>query len=206
MRGRRSDESYKRKKKNVRPNPYFIIVCEGSVTEVDYFKSFPYYNNLGGTTSSGLRYGHEPVHIEGGAGQHVQVVRRAERVLREKDAKLGSISKADVWCVFDCDRKTPELREAVELARRKGFKAIYSVQCFELWFVLHFQYLSTAVADYDERISRKLGIQYTHSSTGMYEQLIELQSAAITNAERLWESMEREGRMRQTDQGRLYPS
>jgi hypothetical protein len=39
---KRDSNSYKRKKKYIRPSPFFIIVCEGKVTEPDYFKGFPY--------------------------------------------------------------------------------------------------------------------------------------------------------------------
>ena len=105
VRRRRNTESYSRKKKYVDPRPFFIIVCEGKVTEVDYFKSFPYYQNLGGVSSCGYIYSHAPIYIEPEAGQHEQVVHRACRIYAELNKKYGSILPKEVWCIFDCDSK-----------------------------------------------------------------------------------------------------
>ncbi|NLK34542.1 MAG: RloB domain-containing protein [Gracilibacteraceae bacterium] len=193
MRRRRNTESYSRKKKYVDPRPFFIIVCEGKVTEVDYFKSFPYYQNLGGVSSCGYIYSHAPIYIEPEAGQHEQVVHRACRIYAELNKKYGSILPKEVWCIFDCDNDVKRLNNAIQLAKAKGFNYIYSIQCFELWYLLHFQMLTTAInkREYDKRISKNLGINYSHGTIGMYKLLENFQRNAICNARQLWEQKSR---------------
>lgn len=190
MRGKRSEASYARKKRHIRPNPFFIIVCEGKVTEPDYFRNFPYYSSLGANSNAGVRFSHRGVYIIPEAGQHLQVVEKAERIYKELNKELGTIPKEEVWCVFDCDGNLNALREAVEVAKRKGFNPIYSIQCFELWFVLHFQSLTTAVdkKEYDKKTSKYCEIDYSHGTKGMYHLLIENQDDAIRNSKQLWDT------------------
>ncbi|MUG87274.1 hypothetical protein GNP92_13105 [Paenibacillus timonensis] len=191
MKRKRSDESYKRKRKLIRPLPFFIIVCEGEVTEDDYFKSFPYYHSLGYGVFS-----HKAVHVEAGAGQHMKVVEKAELVYKKYCKEFGAIRPAEVWCVFDCDNDLESLIKAVKLAGKKGFNAIYSIQCFELWYVLHFQNLTSSIdkREYDRKISNALKIEYTHGTRGMYELLKSSQDQAINMAERIWSEKNQQGK------------
>jgi hypothetical protein len=183
VRKNRSINSYKRKKKYIRPDPFFIIVCEGKVTEPDYFKGFPYYCKLG------TGYSHAAVYIVPDAGQHEKVVAKAYKEWKNLNEKYQTISPDNVWCVFDCDGKPECLNRAIQAAKSKKFNAIYSVQCFELWFLLHFQMVTGAIhkSEYDKKISDYLGINYTHGTTGMYNMLKERQGFAIQTARQLWE-------------------
>ncbi|NLN65518.1 MAG: RloB domain-containing protein [Clostridiaceae bacterium] len=126
MREKRDLSSYKRRKKNIRPSPFFIIVCEGKVTEVDYFKGFPYYCycKLGGVSNRGCYYSHAAVYIEPEAGQHEKVVEKASEVFDELNKKYGTIDPGEVWCVFDCDGNTAGLNRAIQAAEAKKFNAI----------------------------------------------------------------------------------
>ncbi|RXE60618.1 RloB domain-containing protein [Acetivibrio mesophilus] len=189
--------SYKRQKKYIRPSPFFLIVCEGEVTEDDYFKSFPYYGKLGAASDRGYHYSCGAVYIESGAGQHERVVSKAHKVWVELKKKYGTISPNEVWCVFDCDGDSDGLNRAIQAARAKKFNAIYSVQCFELWFLLHFQMVTGAInkTEYDKKLSEYLGICYTHGTRGMYELLKERQDFAIRTARRLWEQKEQMGEL-----------
>jgi hypothetical protein len=179
---KRNTSSYKRRKQKIPPSPFFLIVCEGKVTEPDYFKSFPYYSKLG------AQYSYGAVHIVSGAGQYEKVVTKAQNVRNDLEKKYGMILPNEVWCVFDCDGDPDALNRAIQKARSKKFNAIYSVQCFELWFLLHFQMVSVAInkAEYDRKISRYLDISYTHGTTGMYDLLKEHQGIAIQTAKQLW--------------------
>lgn len=50
-----------------------------------------------------------------------------------------------LWLVIDHDnRKTKELAGFSKFAKQKGFNLAISNPCFELWMLLHFEYLSTA--------------------------------------------------------------
>jgi hypothetical protein len=198
VRKSRDLSSYKRKRKYIRPSPFFIIVCEGKVTEVDYFKGFPYYCKLGGVSSSGYQYSHAAVYIEPGAGQHEKVVEKANDVFVELKKKYGTIHPSEVWCVFDCDDNSAGLDRAIQAAELKKFNAIYSVQCFELWYLLHFQMITGAISktEYDRRISRNLSICYSHGTKGMYTLLKERQEYAIRSAKQLWEQKAQVGELR----------
>jgi len=185
---KRDISSYKRQKKYIRPSPFFIIVCEGKVTEVDYFKAFPYYSKLGAVSDNGYFYSHGAVYIVPDAGKHESVVKRAHNVWLELNKEYGMISPNEVWCVFDCDGDPDALNRAIQAARSKKFNAIYSVQCFELWYLLHFQMVLGAInkTEYDKRISEYLSICYTHGTRGMYALLKERQNFAIQTAKQLW--------------------
>jgi len=192
----RSDSSYKRKPRNIRPRPFFLIVCEGQNTEVDYFKSFPYYR-CRGVLSRGQFFSHGPVHVVGKAGQHESVVNKAEEIYQDLVNEYGYFSRDEVWCVFDCDENDSALKKAVQLAESRGFRAIYSVQCFELWYLLHFENITSPIrkSEYDKRIGGHLKINYTHGTTGMYDRLLPYQSDAILRAERLLKLKQNEGEM-----------
>ncbi len=53
----------------------------------------------------------------------------------------------EVWCVFDMDYKPDangqwqDFDNAIKMAQSQGYKCAYSNDSFELWFVLHYQYL-----------------------------------------------------------------
>ncbi len=53
----------------------------------------------------------------------------------------------EVWCVFDMDYKPgqngqfEDFDNAITLCRDAGFKCAYSNDAFELWYVLHYQYI-----------------------------------------------------------------
>lgn len=199
MKKRRGDSSYQRKKRYIRPTPFFIIVCEGSVTEEDYFKSFPYYHSLGGGSYglNGQSFIHKAVHIEAGAGQHVKVVEKADRVYKDFLKEYGTINPNEVWCVFDCDNDMKGLRSAVQAAKNKGFNAIYSIQCFELWYILHFQRITSPIEkkEYDKKISKFIGVKYTHGMRGMYNILLPYQELALNTAKQIWNEKFEEGKL-----------
>ena len=62
-----------------------------------------------------------------------------------------------VWVVFDRDDFN-DFNEAIALAERKGYKAAWSNEAFELWYLLHFIYLDTAIsrADYIKKLENEI--------------------------------------------------
>lgn len=192
MKAYRGRKSYRRSKKKIKPNPFFLIVCEGTVTEKDYFSSFPYYHSLGKADSRGRYNIHSGIEIIEGAGQYGKVIKAADRACKSWKNQGKPVLPKEVWCVFDCDNDIDNLRKAVDKAESRGYNAIYSIQCFELWFVLHFMYLDTPVAKkrYDTIISDKLSMKYNHGIKGMYQYMEEYQENAMKNAETLFRKKE----------------
>lgn len=145
----------------------FLIVCEGSKTEPNYFSAFRLPKNV--------------VDIEGCGANTGTVVQEAKRLAAEKEYD-------EVWCVFDRDSFPPNrVNSAIASAEQNGFKVAFSNESFELWYVLHFCYLDAELNrhQYCKKLSELLGENYEKNSNQMYERLIEFQPAAIKNAKLL---------------------
>jgi len=90
--------------------------------------------------------------------------------------------------VFDRDSfPARNFNAALELARQHSIKVAYSNESFELWYVLHFEYLNSGIhrADYVSKLHRLLGHRYEKNSDMIYEELEGRQQDAIRNATRL---------------------
>lgn len=149
------------------PLELILIVCEGSKTEPNYFKGF--------------RVSFARVIIEGAARVTVSLVEHAMKLRRAADPPFEQ-----VWCVFDKD-DCDDFDQAVQYANDNDIHVAYSNQAFELWYVLHFDYLQSSLHrnDYENILSQRLNRPYRKNSRDMYEVLMDKQSVAIRNAERL---------------------
>ncbi len=152
----------------------FLIVCEGTKTEPNYFRGFR-------VPSAVIE-----VEIRGEGMNTISLVEKATYLARQ--AKLDSAAYDQVWCVFDRD-EFPEqhFRDALALAKRRGIKVAYSNEAFELWFVLHFHYVCTGMSrtQYCEKLDDLLPTKYQKNCKEMYSLLEEKQPIAIQNAEML---------------------
>ena len=160
--------NYRRSVGRFSPRQQFLIVCEGAKTEPNYFLGFPIPPD-------------SIVDVEGVGMNTVRVVREAMRLRKEK--------KYDqVWAVFDRDNFPAEnFNAALELAQQQGIRVAYSNEAFELWYVLHFNYLDTGIsrADYCERLSGLLGHPYAKNDPNTYAELLLRQPVALRNAQTL---------------------
>ena len=111
----------------------FLIICEGKNTEPLYFENFPVGNNA--------------IVTLGGCGSKTALVKYAAKI-REQDIYEGR----EVWCVFDFDREAGQasaqandFNNAIRLAEANRMQVAWSNDSFELWFVLHYQKLDTAL-------------------------------------------------------------
>ena len=155
----------------------FLILCEGERTEPYYFNAF----RLATATVRAL-----PVT----PGDAMAVVRAA---IKRLDTETDSGKVYDhYWVVFDKDA-TPNnvFNAAIALAQDNGFRVAYSNQAFELWFLLHFNYISGRMHrnQYANRLTDLLGFPYSkHADTArlMFRALYDRQPLAIENARRLY--------------------
>jgi hypothetical protein len=86
------------------------------------------------------------------------VVNEAIR-LRDKAAKDGE-PYIEVWVVFDKDDfPVSDFEKAVQLAADNHIKCAYSIESFELWYLLHFNYYDTRISrdEYSKKVSSLLG-------------------------------------------------
>lgn len=141
-----------------------LIICEGTKTEPNYFRSFRLTN----------------VTIDGTGTNTDTIVKKAIKESKEYN---------QVWCVFDKDSFPPHnFNRAIQLAEKhKKITIAYSNEAFELWYLLHFHYRDTAISRtlYEEKLSDCLGYKYKKNSTTMYEELLDKQETAIKFAENL---------------------
>ena len=121
-----------RRAPNRDPGRRILIVCEGEVTEREYFEGF-------------RRWCKNPrvvIAFDGPAGVPLTLVGRAKQ--RRDEADLAASRAGDdflrydeVWCVFDVDEH-PHVVSAREGALAAGLRIAMSNPCFELWLLLHF--------------------------------------------------------------------
>jgi hypothetical protein len=168
-----NSRSYSTRKLDVREvKQRFLIVCEGKKTEPYYFKSF--------------RVPKAIVAIEGAAGDPTRLVNSAYKLSNEDEYD-------QVWCVFDRDEgawTSQNFNNALQNAKTYGFHVAYSNECFELWYILHFEFLNTGLprSDYEDKLSELLGAKYRKNDLTIYQQLLAKQQIAIKYAQKLLES------------------
>lgn len=73
------------------------------------------------------------------------------------------------------------------MATKQNFKVAYSNEAFELWYILHFEFLHTGIPriDYINKLTNLLGERYQKNSDAIYDNLFNKQETAIKNAEKL---------------------
>lgn len=164
----RNSRGYSPRRVNTREiRPRFLIVCEGEKTEPNYFKGF--------------RVPKLVIDVQGLGENPSNLVQSAKRFKDQEEYD-------QVWCVFDRDDWTEEdFNNAIHSARSHNFKVAYSNEAFELWYVLHFEFLNTGIprSDYLAKLTSLLGQRYQKNSLTIYDDLSEKQLFAINNAERL---------------------
>jgi hypothetical protein len=171
----RSNRAYHKRKVNRRSLPYsFLVVCEGSKTEPEYFRAFP------------LESGRASITIEGAGGAPHQVV--SKTIQMRKKAEGEGTPFDQVWCIFDRDDiDEDDFNRARQEAEKRGLQVAYTNQAFELWYLLHFDYQNTGIdrSTYKQRLTEKLGYTYRKNDRGMYATLVSRQEQAIRFAEKL---------------------
>jgi hypothetical protein len=159
---------YSQRKFNTREvKQRFLIVCEGAKTEPNYFECF--------------RVPKVVLDVKGVGENPSRLVSRAEAY-----SKLDKYDQ--VWCVFDRDDwKKEDFNNAIHNAKSKKFNVAYSNEAFELWYVLHFEFLNTGISreDYSKKLDKLLGHKYQKNSPSIYDELFNKQLVAIENAKNL---------------------
>ena len=140
---------------------YFLIVCEGVRTEPIYFKYLKKFLP---------KHLLETIEIIGEGDNTINVVQKA---IHERDKRKSDEVNPDydeVWAVFDKD-DFPEERFnlAVQLAIDNGIESGHTNEAFELWYVLHFQFLHNALnrGDYFDILTKIFETKYEKNNEGL---------------------------------------
>jgi len=170
-----NSRGYSQRKVNTREvRQRFLIVCEGEKTEPNYFKSFRVPKDV------------IQIDVKGVGENPSKLVDSAKELNNREDYD-------QVWCVFDRDDwLVQDFNNAIQNAEHQNFKVAYSNEAFELWYVLHFEFLNTGIprSDYCKKLNYLLDRKYKKNSEQIYDELIEKQAIAIKNAKKLFKQYE----------------
>jgi hypothetical protein len=129
---RNRKRSVARREPSREPGRRILLVCEGAVTERQYFEAFQRW----------CKNPRVDIDFEGPAGVPLTLVSRAKDLRDEANHKAARASDDflrydEVWCVFDVDEH-PYVPEARAQATAAGLRLAMSNPCIELWLLLHF--------------------------------------------------------------------
>lgn len=164
---------------------YHLIVSEGTKTEPSYFEAIK--ENIE------LNYkGKINISIEGEGNNTVKLFNKAKEI-----ALKSTNGFRHVWIIYDTDSFLAEdINKVVTLCKnnsstRTTYHAIWSNQCVELWYILHFEYMHSDIdrRSYSNKITNyliKLGHgKYKKNRTDMFSILQPYMETAIKNAQKL---------------------
>lgn len=124
-------DSLRRRRPFRAPHPRFLIVCEGTQTEPEYFREMRHLERslIDLTISPG---GVPKTLFE----RAVEMKKTASADARRQEDENRKYDH--VWCVFDVDEH-PLVPETQQQARDNGIEVALSNPSFELWALLHFR-------------------------------------------------------------------
>ena len=109
------------------------------------------------TCFSNFENGKKPYNITYARGNNTDPLKLVKMLIKEIDNLKLDLQDDDIaYCIFDTDvdsNKNKIIEEAIQLAKTHNIKIITSSPCFELWFLLHYDY-TTASMNNEELIKR----------------------------------------------------
>jgi len=137
----------------------WLFVCEGTKTEPKYLKSLFDFAN-----SKSIRPKVNPI-IHGVARNTETLVKYVETFFRRVGElkSYPTIPPEKIFVLFDKDSfKADQFDNAIHMSISKGYIPIWSNECFELWYILHFCYYTSdnGREKYFEKLDDLLGIKY----------------------------------------------
>ena len=173
------------KPKQLQPE-YHLIVTEGTDTEPAYF------GKIRDIINSRYR-GRIQLTVSGEGDNTLSLLNKA----RKRVASNPNGYK-HVWVVYDTDDFPPEhIDQTAQLCAQWSnpdetiYHAIWSNQCIELWFLLHFSYMHSDLrrTEYWPKLTEHLHSlnegEYSKRRTDMYRILYPMMDYALANAKRL---------------------
>lgn len=169
-----------------KPYKFIYIFTEGEKTEVNYFES------KRKEIEEEIRRKDIKIKIKGRGRNTLSLVNFAINYIENERINLKI---DDCWIVFDKDDFDKHFDEAIKKAQDDGFKVAYSNIKFELWLLLHFNFINNAIEkkDYDKKITENLkkiigDKKYKYDKTvDIYPLIKNKEKDAIRNAKKLLE-------------------
>ena len=124
--------------------------------------------------------------VPGNETDPINLVKQTIKKVNELGLDLESDDKA--FCIFDTDtqsKKDKQIIEAINLATVYNIKMITSCPCFEIWFLLHYEY-TTAFLDNNAIIDKlKKHNEKYEKNYNIYPEIQDKINRAIENAKKL---------------------
>lgn len=164
-------------------NPVVYLICEGSETEVRYFKRF---------RSRGCHIDILPIPSQ---------YKAADKLVQKARATMGTNpyypDEGDViWCVFDRDENTDAmLNRAKRISEKEGYQLAYSNPAFELWYLLHFVDCQSPLQDCQaalHQLKQVKRLPHYEKSKDVYNELLPFQADAVKRAKKRLERLQNE--------------
>lgn len=148
----------KRRVGNRQPRVRILLICEDTKSAVFYFE------RIGELLPEGAIF----LWPQGTGMNTLSLVNETDNIRRRQEVALG-IRFDQVWVLFDKDSfKADEFDNAIRSGEAKGYRVAWSNECFELWYLLHFQEQSSLVGRKTiyERLEEHLGIKHYEGLKG----------------------------------------
>lgn len=169
---------------------FIYIFTEGERTEPIYFES----------KKKEIRRNDVKIEIKGKGYNTTSLVDFTLDFIKKENIDLRM---DECWVVFDKDDFNKDFDNAINKAEKNGLEVAYSNEAFELWFLLHFNFMSSAIGrkDYNRKLTenfRKLteDKKYKYDKVESVYPLIKIiknkESDAIRNAKKLLEQHKKE--------------
>jgi hypothetical protein len=166
---------------------YFLIICEGEKTEPNYFEGLKKDLPIGTLVVADMT-------IQGTGKNTESLIDFTLKYKKRSNQKFDRI-----WAVFDRDSFTEEqFNNAIIKAEANNINCAWSNEAFELWFLLHFQFIEHGMSrkkyrsSLEKEVKRSSGLNYIYekNATDTYSILKAHgdQDQAIIWAKRLKES------------------
>ena len=126
---------------------YFLIICEGEKTEPNYFISLKKDLPINTLVVADMT-------IEG-TGKNTESL--IDFILKYRKNLIQKFDR--IWAVFDRDSFTKkQFNNAIVQAKANGINCAWSNEAFELWFLLHFQFVNSGIPrqDYQSFLEREI--------------------------------------------------
>lgn len=146
----------------------WLIVTEGTETEPNYFEGV--YDFLKKQYPNQLNITFK---IEGLGKNTQSLVRNVEQFFdyTAKLSRKSTIRYAKTFVVFDKDSfEHQQFDNAIFQSESKDYIPLWSNECIELWFLLHFELLQCDIGreNYKKKLSRYFGEKYVKTRTDIF--------------------------------------
>lgn len=165
----------------------WLFVCEGTETEVHYLRGLG--RLLEERTKNSARFD-----VRGTGRNTTHVVRAAEHMAQLAEDLTREIAYERVFTVFDKDDFSANaFNSAVTLSEQRGYVPLWSNESFELWLLLHYEYIDVHMhRDYVRRelankMEREWGVRYQKNDAELFDKMMRGGKifTAMKNARRL---------------------